>query len=292
MLKLQGSMVAMATPFRDGALDEDAFRKHATWLVQGGTRVLVPMGTTGEPATSSPAEQARAVRIAVEAKGSALVLGGAGSNSTAHAIELVKMVRDAGADGALIVTPYYNKPTPDGVVAHYRAIAQAHPGFPLVAYNVPSRTALDLSADTCARLCEIPEIVGLKEATGSVARVTDLLEKCGDRLQLISGDDFSIAGFIASGGLGVISVSANVVPQQVAELCALALSGQREKAFRLQVALNPLHRALFSETSPIPVKAALAMMGRFSEEIRLPLTPMSEGPKAKLREAMQGLGLL
>lgn len=292
MLELQGSMVAMATPFSAGKLDEAAFATHARWLVENGTSVLVPMGTTGEAVTCRPAEQARAIRIAVENKGSAKVLGGAGSNDTAEVIEAVAAVRDAGADGSLIVTPYYNRPTQDGLVAHYRAIAKAHPGFPIVTYNVPSRTGVDLLPETCARLCEIPEVVGLKEATGNMARVVDIVEKCGVRLQLISGDDFTIAPFVACGGKGVISVSANVVPRQVADLCQAALAGNSSKAAAIQVGLNPLHRALFSESSPTPVKAALAMMGRFSPELRLPLLPMTEGPKAKLREALQALGAL
>jgi len=292
MLKLQGSMVAMATPFKDGALDEPAFAAHARWLVENGTTVLVPMGTTGEAATCSPAECVRAVRIAVENKGSALVLGGAGSNNTAQAIEAVGAVREAGADGALVVTPYYNKPTQHGLLAHYRAIAEAHPGFPLVAYNVPGRTGVDLLPETCARLCELPEVVGLKEATGNMARAVDLVEACGERLQLLSGDDFTIAPFIACGGAGVISVSANVAPRLVADLCEAALAGKREQAKSLQVKLNPLHRALFLESNPIPLKAALAMMGRMGEALRLPLTPLSEAHRPKLREALKALSLI
>jgi 4-hydroxy-tetrahydrodipicolinate synthase len=292
MLKLQGSMVAMATPFAGEGLDVEAFSRHAHFLVENGTRVLVPMGTTGESVTCSSAEKKRAVQLAVQHKGSALVLGGAGSNSTAEVIAAVRDVRDAGADGTLIVTPYYNKPTPEGLLAHYRAVAAAHPGFPIVAYNVPGRTGVDLLPDTCARLCDIPEVVALKEATGNMQRALDLVEKCGERLQLLSGDDFTIAPFIACGGLGVISVSANVVPRQVADLCAAALAGQRDKALGIQVALGPLHRALFLESNPIPVKAALAMMGRMGPGLRLPLTPMSDGPRARLREAMAGLKLL
>ena len=292
MLKLQGSMVAMATPFKDGLLDEDALAAHARWLVENGTEVLVPMGTTGEAVTCTGVEQARAVRIAVENKGSATVIGGAGMNSTQFTIESVRAVREAGADAALVVTPYYTKPTQGGLVAHYTAIARAHPGFPLVAYNVPGRTGVDLLPETCARLCDIPEVVALKEATGGMPRVVDLVERCGARLQLLSGDDFTIAPFIAVGGVGVISVSGNVVPRAVADLVAAALAGRRDEASALQVKLNALHRALFLESNPIPVKAALEMMGRFTGEIRLPLTPMTEGPKARLREAMSALGLI
>jgi 4-hydroxy-tetrahydrodipicolinate synthase len=296
MLSLQGSMTALATPFKAGALDEAAFRAHCQHQLDNGTAVLVPMGTTGEATTCTPEERSRAVRIAVEVakafgKG-AKVLGGAGSNSTAEVIASVAAVRDAGADGALIVTPYYNKPTQEGLVLHYRAIAKAHPGFPLVAYNVPGRTGVDLLPDACARLCDIAEVVALKEATGNMARAVDIIEKCGTRLQLLSGDDFTIAPFIACGGVGVISVSSNVVPRLVADLVAHALAGRVKEAAALQVKLNPLHRALFLESNPIPVKGALAMQGRFGDELRLPLTPVSDGPRAKLREAMHGLGLL
>ena len=197
-MKLEGAMTALATPFKDGKLDEAAYESFIDDQVKNGISVLVPMGTTGEAVTCSPAEQARAVRIAVQNKGSAKVLGGAGSNDTAKVIEAVKAVRDAGADGSLIVTPYYNKPTQDGLVAHYRAVAKAHPGFPIVAYNVPGRTGVDMLPETCARLCDIPEVVALKEATANMIRTVDLVERCGDRLQLLSGDDFTIAPFIAS----------------------------------------------------------------------------------------------
>jgi 4-hydroxy-tetrahydrodipicolinate synthase len=178
-------------------------------------------------------------------------------------------------------------------VAHYQAVAKAHPGFPLVAYNVPGRTGVDMAPETCQKLCAIGEMVGLKEATGSMIRLTDILEKCGDRLSLLSGDDFTVAPFIALGGRGVISVSANVVPKMMSELVHAALQGDSQKAAALQIKLNPLHRALFLESNPIPVKAALHLMKRFSftSEIRLPLTPMSEAPLAKLKEAMRGLGL-
>ena len=294
MKPLVGSFVALATPFRDGKLDIEAYR----WLIQhqldNGTAGLVPMGTTGEASTMSAEERARAVRTAVEvAAGRVPVVAGAGSNSTAATIDGVRQVREAGADGALVVTPYYNKPTQAGLVAHYREIAKAHPGFPLVAYNVPGRCGVDLQPETVERLCEIPEIVGLKEATGSMTRLADILERIGpDRIALLSGDDFTIAPFVALGGKGVISVSANVAPRLVSDLVAAALASQTKKAAELQVKLNPLHRCLFLESNPIPVKAALHLMGRFSEEIRLPLTPMSEGPRAKLQEALRALGLL
>ncbi|MGI5861232.1 MAG: 4-hydroxy-tetrahydrodipicolinate synthase [Myxococcales bacterium] len=294
MRPLVGSFVALATPFRGGKLDTEAYR----WLLQhqldNGTAGLVPIGTTGEASTMSAEERALAVRTAVEvAAGRVPVVAGAGSNSTAATIESVRLVREAGADAALVVTPYYNKPTQAGLVAHYREIAKAHPGFPLVAYNVPGRCGVDLQPETVERLCEIPEIVGLKEATGSMTRLVDIFERIGpDRIALLSGDDFTIAPFVALGGKGVISVSANVAPRLVSDLVAAGLAGDRKRAADLQVKLNPLHRYLFLESNPIPVKAALHLMGKFSDEIRLPLTPMSEGPRAKLQEAMRALGLL
>ncbi len=293
-MKLQGSLVALATPFKGGALDLESYRSLIRFQLDNGIEGLVPMGTTGEAVTMSSDEQFQAVRTAVEVAGGKVpVIGGAGSNSTAATVENVRRVREAGADATLIVTPYYNKPTQDGLVAHYRAIAKAHPGFPIVAYNVPGRTGADLLPETCLKLCDIPEVVGIKEATASMVRMVDILEKCGkERLALLSGDDFTIAPFIALGGKGVISVSANCAPRFLADLVRAALAGDFAKASGLQVRLNPLHRALFLESNPIPIKAALHLMGRFGPEIRLPLTPLSEGPLAKLKEAMRELGIL
>jgi len=290
---LTGSFVALATPFKDGALDVEAYRSFIRFQIDNGTQGLVPIGTTGEATTMTPDEQALAVRVAVEeARGRVPVIGGAGSNSTAVTIEAVKRVREAGADGALVVTPYYNKPTQDGLVAHYRAVAKAHPGFPLVAYNVPSRTGVEMTAQTVRKLCDIHELVALKEASGSMKLLTDIFELCGDRISLLSGDDFTIAPFIALGGRGVISVSGNLAPRMVSDLVKAALAGDVRTAAELQVRLNPLHRSLFLESSPIPVKAGLHLMGKFSSEIRLPLTPMTEGPLGVLRQSMQDLGLL
>ncbi len=294
MKPLVGSFVALATPFKAGALDVEAYRALAHHLLENGTDGLVPIGTTGEASTMSAAEQVLAVKTAVEVAGGRVpVIAGAGSNSTAGTIEAVARIREAGADGALIVTPFYNKPTQDGLVAHYREIARAHPGFPLVAYNVPGRTGVDLMPDAIQKLCEIKEVVGVKEATANMIRMVDIVEKCGsERLALLSGDDFTIAPFISLGGKGVISVSANVAPRLVSDLVHAALKGDFKKASELQVKLNPLHRALFLESNPIPVKAALHLLGKYGPEVRLPLTPMSEGPKARLVEAMKGLGLL
>ncbi|HET9450661.1 MAG TPA: 4-hydroxy-tetrahydrodipicolinate synthase [Aggregicoccus sp.] len=293
MRTFEGSMTALATPFRDGALDEPAYRALVEQQIAGGTAVLIPMGTTGESVTMTAEERTRAVQLVVQsAKGRVPVVAGAGSNSTRETIDGVRRAREAGADGALIVTPYYNKPTQAGLVEHFRAIAAAHPGFPLVAYNVPGRTGVDLLPETCQRLCDIPEVVALKEATGNVARTLDILEKCGERLTLLSGDDFTVLPFVACGGKGVISVSSNVAPRMMADLVAAARGGDLAKARGLQVRLNPLHRLLFCESNPIPVKWALHLMGLFGPELRLPLLPMTEANAQKLQAELKTLGLL
>ena len=293
MKTFEGSMTALATPFRGGALDEEAYRKLIRHQLANGTSGLVPIGTTGEAVTMSVEERVRAVQLAVEeAKGKSPVIAGSGSNDTRETIAMTAKVREAGADAALVVTPYYNKPTPAGLVEHYRAVAKAHPGFPIVAYNVPGRTGLDMQADTVARLCEIPELVALKEATGSLTRTIDLVEKVGDRLTLLSGDDFTVLPFIACGGKGVISVSSNVVPRMMAELVAHARAGRLAEARALQVKLNNLHRLLFIESNPIPVKWALHKMKLFGPELRLPLVPMGEANAKKLEDELAQLGLL
>jgi 4-hydroxy-tetrahydrodipicolinate synthase len=293
MLKLSGSLTALATPFRDGRLDEEAYRLLIRDQLAGGTAGLVPVGTTGEAVTMTPAERSRAVRVAVEESGGRVpVVGGAGSNSTQATIEGIAQVREVGADAALVVTPYYNKPSQAGLFEHYRACARAHPGFPLVPYNVPGRTGVDLLAETCLRLCDLPEVVALKEATGSMVRAVDIREKCGDRLTLLSGDDFTVAPFIAVGGEGVISVSSNLVPRRMADLVAAARAGDRTRASELQVQLNPLHRLLFVEPNPIPLKWALHLLGRFGPEIRLPLVALGEPHAAALAAELRRLGLL
>ncbi|NNC19491.1 4-hydroxy-tetrahydrodipicolinate synthase [Corallococcus exiguus] len=293
MKTFEGSMTALATPFLDGALDEGAFRALVRFQLDGGTNVLLPMGTTGEAVTMDADERARAIAVVVdEVKGRVPVVAGAGSNSTRETMDSVRRAREVGANGALIVTPYYNKPTQAGLVEHYRAIAKAHPGFPLIAYNVPGRTGVDLLPETVLQLCDIPEVVALKEATGNLIRAVDLVEKCGDRMTFLSGDDFTVLPFIACGGKGVISVSSNVAPRMMADLVAAARSNDIAKARGLQVRMNALHRLLFVESNPIPVKWALHLMGMFGPEVRLPLVPMGEANAAKLKAELSGLGLL
>lgn len=292
-MNLSGSMTALATPFKNGALDEAAYEWLVNDQITNGTAVLIPMGTTGEAVTMSAAERKRAIEVCITVnKGRAKVFAGAGSNNTAECIDSMKVARDLGADGVLIVTPYYNKPTQPGLVEHYRLLAKAHPGFPIMAYNVPGRTGVDMLPDTVKRLCDIPEVVALKEATGSVLRTLDVYELCGDRMTLLSGDDFVVAPFIAAGGRGVVSVSSNVVPRLMADLVAAALKQDTKTALDVQLKLQPLHRLLFCESNPIPVKMALHLMGRFGLDIRPPLFPMTEPNAAKLKAELQKLGVV
>ena len=292
-MTLQGSMTALATPFKDGKLDEAAYTALIEYQITNGTSVLIPMGTTGEAVTMTAPERRRAIELCIEVnKGRAKVFAGAGSNSTAETIEGVAVARELGADGALVVTPYYNKPTQAGLVEHYRLVGKAHPGFPLMAYNVPGRTGVDMLPDTVKRLLEVKEVVALKEATGNILRTLDVYEQVGDRMTLLSGDDFVVAPFIFSGGKGVVSVSSNVAPRKMADLCAAALKGDIEGARKHQLELQPLHRMLFIESNPIPVKMALHQMGLFGPEIRAPLTTMTEANAAKLKEELGKLGLL
>lgn len=293
MPRFQGVFTALATPFCDGHFDREAYAAHVGDQIARGVAGLAPIGTTGEAVTLSDEEKFLAVRTAVEvANGRVPVIAGAGSNSTKATIDAVGRIREAGADAALVVTPYYNKPTQDGLIAHYSAIAQAHPNFPIVAYNVPGRTGVDLSPDTLSRLCELREIAGIKEATGSMHRLVDILERLAPgRLSLLSGDDFTAAPFVSLGGHGVISVSSNIVPEQMIALVRAAAHGDMRTASELQTRLNPLHRALFLETNPIPIKAALEALHRFGPELRLPLTPMRPETRATLVDAMCALGL-
>lgn len=291
--RFEGAMTALATPFSKGAIDEPSFRAFVRWQIDNGIDGLVPMGTTGESATMTPEERVRAVKVTVEeAKGRVPVIAGAGSNNTAETIAAVGQMRDAGADGALLVTPYYNKPSQAGLVAHYRAVAEAHPGFPLVTYNVPGRTGVDLQPETLARLADLDEVVAIKEATASMSRTIDLVQLVGDRVTLLSGDDATVLPFIACGGRGVISVSSNIVPRMMGDLVKAAVGGDLATARDLQVRLNRLHQLLFVESNPIPVKHALRVMKKFGPELRLPLTPLAEANAVKMEAELQTLGLL
>jgi 4-hydroxy-tetrahydrodipicolinate synthase len=292
MARLEGSMVAIVTPLKDGAVDHKALRALAEWQLAEGTDGIIPCGTTGEGATLTAAERAAVVKTVVEAvKGRAVVIAGAGSNATHEAIEGVKAAKELGADAALVVTPYYNKPTPEGLYRHYLAIWEAT-RFPVVAYNVPGRTAVDLMPETVARLAKAGAIVGIKEATANMDRQVQLVEKVGkDAIAYLSGDDFTVLPYIACGGHGVISVVANVAPRAMKDLVVAARKGDLATALARQVAMAELNRMMFVETNPGPVKAAVALLGKASGELRLPLAPVSDASLAKIRESMVRFGL-
>ena len=286
-----GSMVALVTPMKDdGALDLDALQRLVEFHVGEGTDGLVIGGTTGESPCLSPEELAAMIRAALEAAdGRVPVIGGSGTNSTARTVELTGVVRDAGAAAALVVTPYYNKPTQAGLYEHYRAVAEA--GLPVILYNVPGRTACDLMPETVARLAEVPGILGVKEAVAGTARVTRIRELVGDRLELYSGDDATAMAFLLAGGDGVISVTANVAPRLMHGLCEAARHGEARKAEALNDRLDGLHRALFVEPNPIPVKWAVMSMGLVGPGIRLPLTRLDPEHHETVRRAMARAGV-
>ncbi len=289
----QGSMVALVTPMtEDGVVDEQAMRGLIDWHVEQGTSAIVAVGTTGESATLDEKEHCDVIRQVVGfCAGRLPVIAGTGANSTTEAINLTRCAKQAGADAALLVTPYYNKPTQEGLFLHHQAVAEAV-DIPQILYNVPGRTACDMLPDTVARLSKIENIIGIKEATGDVARVAQLQALCGDDFDLYSGDDTTGCEFLLAGGQGVISVTTNIAPQAMSEMCRAALAGQREEAVRIDQGLAGLHRDLFLESNPIPVKWALAEMERIPVGIRLPLTWLSEHYRGELRNSMQQAGII
>ncbi len=289
----RGSLVAIVTPMSDdGALDLDALRRLVDWHIAEGTDGIVIVGTTGESPTVSYDEHCSLIRVAVEqAAGRVPVIAGTGGNSTAEAIELTECAKRAGAQAGLSVVPYYNKPTQEGLYQHYKKIAEAV-DLPLILYNVPGRTVADLSNDTTLRLAQVPGIVGIKDATGNMERAGDLLRRAPKDFALYSGDDASGLPFMLLGGHGVISVTANVAPKLMHEMCVAAFAGNLERARELNNALLPLHNKLFVEANPIPVKWACAEMGLIPSGLRLPLTPLSAGWHETLREAMRHAGLI
>src|SRR5215212_5192019 len=275
MTKLRGSITALVTPFKNGAVDEDALRDHVNWQLDNGTHGIVPVGTTGESPTLTPREHDRVVEVCVEeARGRVPVVAGAGSNSTAEAIAFSRHAEKVGADALLIVTPYYNKPTQEGLYQHYKAINDAV-GIPIVIYNIPGRSVIDMSVETMARLFELKNIVGVKDATANVARVSLQREAMGPDFVQLSGEDATALGFMAHGGHGCISVTANVAPGPCSEMQEACLKGDYASALRVQDRLMPLHTSLFVETNPSPVKYALSALGRMSDEVRLPMVPVS-----------------
>jgi 4-hydroxy-tetrahydrodipicolinate synthase len=292
---MRGCMTALVTPFqRDGSVDEARFRDFLDFQIGGGVKVLVPCGTTGESATMTEEEDRRVILLAVEsARGRAKVIAGAGSNSTAAAIEYARAARDIGADAVLIVAPFYNKPTQAGLYAHFRAVAESVAGLPVVIYNVPGRTSSNIAAETTLRLArDVENIVAVKEASGNLSQIMEILRGRPANFRVLSGDDALTLAMIALGADGLVSVASNEAPDLMSRMVALALEGSWDEARALHYKLLPLLEANFIESSPAPVKAALALMGRVEENLRLPLVPVEEKTRARLREVLEELGLL
>jgi len=288
----RGSIVAIVTPFRNGKIDEKAFRDLIEFQVQNGTSAIVPCGTTGESATLSMEEHNRAIDIAVEAvKKRVPVIAGTGGNSTKEAIELTEHAKKVGADATLQVTPYYNKPTQEGLYQHFKAVAKAVP-LPQVLYNVPSRTSVNMLPATVARLAELPEVVAIKEASGDLGQMAEIVRLAGDNITLLSGDDNLTLPVLAVGGKGIVSVVANIVPKDNARMIEAWDKGEVQKARELYYKLLPLCQAMFYETNPIPVKTSLALMGKIDGEMRLPLCPMAAANLDRLKKALNDYGLV
>jgi 4-hydroxy-tetrahydrodipicolinate synthase len=290
--RIRGSITALITPFRDGKVDLKAFGEIVDRQIAEGTQGLVPCGTTGETPTLSHDEFLAVIGTAVKvAKGRIPVIAGTGTNSTMHTIELTQAAEVLGADAALVVTPYYNKPTQEGLYLHYRAVASVT-RLPILIYNIPGRAAVEMSVETMARLAKLPNIVGVKDATANLARVTQQRLACGSDFIQISGEDPTALGFNAHGGVGCISVTSNVAPRLCADMQNATLKGDYATARKIQDRLMPLHETLFCETSPAPVKYAASLLGLCEADCRLPLAPLTETSKAKVRAAMTQVGLI
>lgn len=287
-----GSFVAIVTPFRKGKVDEKAFAELIEWQIANGTNGIVPCGTTGESATLSYEEHNRVIELTVEVVNRRVpVIAGTGSNSTDEAIALTRHAKRAGVDGALLITPYYNKPTQEGLYRHYKAVAEAV-DLPLVLYNIPIRTGVNMLPATIARLSAIKNVVGVKEGSGSVQQASDIVQLCGERLTVLAGDDALTLPIMAVGGKGVVTVTANILPTDMANLVKAFATGKIEEAQRIHFKLSPLFAALFYETNPIPVKEALGMMGKIDPELRLPLCPMATDTREKLARVLKDMGLI
>ena len=288
----KGAIVAIATPFKKGKVDEEALRGLIEFQIKNGTDGIVPCGTTGESPVLTHKEHGRVIEITVAAVKKRLpVIAGTGSNSTDEAIRLTRHAYDVGADGALIVAPYYNRPTQEGLYQHYKLIAEKVP-IPIIVYNIPSRTGVNITPETMAKLSKIKNIVGVKEAAGSLQQMQEMITACGPDFSVLSGDDFFTFPLMCLGGHGIISVASNVAPAAVAELVDAINAGKFKKAKELHYKLTPLVSSLFIETNPAPVKAALAMMGKIQYEIRLPLVKLSDANYEKLKQALKTFGLI
>jgi 4-hydroxy-tetrahydrodipicolinate synthase len=288
----KGSIPALVTPFKDGALDIDTLKALVDWHVAEGSTGLVPVGTTGESPTLSHAEHGRVIEEVVKAaKGRVPVIAGAGSNNTAEGIDLIRHAEKVGADAALVVTPYYNKPTQRGLIAHFTALHEASK-LPIIIYNIPGRSVVDMTPETMGELARLPRIVGVKDATGKIERVSQQRATCGADFIQLSGEDATALGFNAQGGVGCISVTANVAPRLCAEFQAATLNGDFAKALEYQDRLMPLHEAIFIEPGLVGAKYALSRLGRCAPEVRLPLTGLLDSTKAKIDAAMRHAGLV
>jgi 4-hydroxy-tetrahydrodipicolinate synthase len=288
----KGSIVAIITPFKDGKIDEETYRELIEFQIENGINAIVPCGTTGESATLSMEEHSRVIDIAIKAVNKRVpVIAGTGGNNTTEAIELTKHAKSAGADASLQVTPYYNKPTQEGLYQHFKAIANAVP-LPQVLYNVPGRTGVNMLPETVARLAEMPEVVAVKEASANLGQMAEIVRLAGEKITLLSGDDNVTLPVLALGGKGVISVVANIVPKDTADMVNAWEEGNVERAKELFYKLFPLCQAMFYETNPIPVKTSLALMGKIQNELRLPLVPMASANLEKLKKALQDYGLI
>jgi 4-hydroxy-tetrahydrodipicolinate synthase len=286
-----GAFSALITPFRDGQVDEPALRDLVEWHIQSGIDGLVPCGSTGESATLCHAEHEQVIKLVVDqTRHRVPVIAGTGSNSTAEAIRLTTFAREARADGALLISPYYNKPTQEGIYKHYKMIG-ASVDLPLIVYNIPGRTGSNILPETFARMCDIKQVVGIKEASGSLDQCSDIVRLCGSRLAMLSGDDSMTLPLMSIGAKGVISVVTNVMPREMHDLTTAGLAGDFARAREVHFKMLPLMRALFTETNPIPVKQACAFMGKCSNEMRMPLTPMTPAAADRLRSVMKELRL-
>jgi 4-hydroxy-tetrahydrodipicolinate synthase len=289
---LKGSLVALITPFRDGVVDEKSFQSFVEWQIGQGTHGLVPCGTTGESPTLSHAEHKRVVELCVEAAGKRVpVLAGAGSNCTAEAIDFTRHVKQAGASAALVVCPYYNRPTQDGLYQHFKAIHDAV-DLPIIIYNIPIRTGIDMTVATMARLAKLPNIIGVKDSAHDLARPLQTRHAIGDKFCMLSGDDVTALAFNAQGGVGCISVTANLAPRACADMQEAWAKGDTARASKINDRLAELHDALFCEASPAPVKFGASLLGKSTAEVRLPLVPASAGAQSRVEQAMRKAGLL
>jgi 4-hydroxy-tetrahydrodipicolinate synthase len=289
----RGSMVAIVTPFdKEGRFDEETYRQLIEFQIENGTDCIVPCGTTGESATLDYKEHDRVIKTCIEQVNKRIpVLAGTGSNSTAEAIELSAHAKEMGADGVLLVSPYYNKPSQEGLYLHYKAIAE-EVALPQVLYNVPGRTGMNMEARTTIRLAEFANIAAIKEASGNVTQASEIIAKAGDKIDVLSGDDFLTLPLMACGARGVISVTANIMPAEVKAMVAAVNEGRWEDARRMHLKMLDIHNAMFVESNPVPVKTALSLMGKCLGDVRLPLAPLQPGSLEKLKGVMQGYGLI